>query len=280
MAYRDILVVTDDTPQCEERVNVAVRLAARHGAHVIGLLVHHQVIESSFVEVNLPTNVVEVQRRAEEEARARVREKFERQLASSGIAYEWHWEEDDPIRAVALYGRHADVAVIGQDDPEIEGIGTSRELAEHVVLTSGRPVLVVPYIGTYPSIGEHVMIAWDASREAARAVTDALPILRGARRVVVFSANPESSGRRGKHGEIPGADIARHLARHDVKVEVQRLDSGRVAIADLLLNRIADEGIDMLVMGAYGHSRIRELWLGGVTRHVMQSMTIPVLVSH
>ena len=280
MAYKDILVVTDESPQCTERVNVAMRLAARHEAHVIGLMVHHHVAEATYVDMNLPADVLDIQRRAVEDARARVREKFERQLAPSGLPFEWHWEDADPVRTVALYGRHADVAVIGQDDPESDGIGTSSELAEHVVLTSGRPVLVVPYVGSYPAIGEQVLIAWDASREAARAVADAMAILQGAKRVVVFAANPDAGGSRGTHGEIPGADIARHLARHDVHVDVQRVDSDEVAIADLLLNRIADEGIDTLVMGAYGHSRIRELWLGGVTRRVMRNMTVPVLTSH
>ena len=280
MDYKDILVVTDDTPRCEERVDVAMRLAARHEAHVIGLMVQVHVDLQSYAEMNLPTELVEHQRRVEEEAAARVREKFERQLTPSGIAFEWHSAEGDPVRAVALFGRHADLAIIGQDNPESRGFGISRDLAEHVVLASGRPVLVIPYIGTYPHVGEHVLVAWDASREAARAVADALPILQRARRVIVLSANPDSSPSHGSHGELPGADIARHLARHGVRVEVQRLDSREVAIADMLLNRIADEGVDTLVMGAYGHARVRELWLGGVTRHVMRSMTVPVLVSH
>ena len=156
-----------------------------------------------------------------------------------------------------------------------EPVGFSWHPEKHPV--SRRPVLVVPYVGTYPRVGEQVLVAWDASREAARAVADALPVLQAAQRVVVLSANPDSGG---KHGEVPGADIARHLARHGVRVDVQRLDSKEVAVADMLLNRISDEGIDTLVMGAYGHARVRELWLGGVTRHLMRSMTVPVLASH
>ena len=149
-----------------------------------------------------------------------------------------------------------------------------------MVLASGRPVLVVPYVGTYPRVGERVMIAWDASREAARAVADSLPLLQAAQQVVTLSANPDTGGRSDRHGEIPGADIARHLARHGVRVEAQRLNAKEVSIADMLLNRIADEGIDLLVMGAYGHARVREIWLGGVTRSLMQYMTVPVFISH
>ena len=280
MAYKDILVVADDTPECEERVGVALRLAARHDAHVIGLMVREQVYVPRYATTNLPSSFLAEQREVEEKARAEVRERFERQAAQAGVAHEWYTADGDPVKAVSLFSRHADLAVIGQDNPESAGFGTSTDLAEHVVLASGRPVLVVPYVGTYPRVGDRVMIAWDASREAARAVADSLPLLQAAQQVVTLSANPDTGGRSDRHGDIPGADIARHLARHGVRVEAQRLNAKEVSIADMLLNRIADEGIDLLVMGAYGHARVREIWLGGVTRSLMQYMTVPVFISH
>ncbi len=149
-------------------------------------------------------------------------------------------------------------------------------IAEDVVLSSGRPALVVPYIGAAKTIGERVMVAWDASREAARAVHDALPVLERAKSAVVLVINPH----RGNHGAEPGADIALHLARHGVEVEAQHLEVNDLSVADALLSRLADNGIDLLVMGAYGHSRLRELVLGGVTRQIFQEMTVPVLMSH
>lgn len=121
-------------------------------------------------------------------------------------------------------------------------------------------------------------MAWDASREAARAVADALPLLKDAEHVVALSANPDSGT--GHHGELPGADIARHLARPAVRVDVQRASTKDVSIADLLRNRLVDKSIDLLVMGAYGHARVREIWLEGVTRRLMESMTVPVFISH
>jgi nucleotide-binding universal stress UspA family protein len=120
------------------------------------------------------------------------------------------------------------------------------------------------------------MIAWDAGREAARAVHDALPVLERAKSVVVLVINP----RRGNHGAEPGADIALHLARHGIKVEAQNTEVKDLSVADALLSRLADQGIDLLVMGAYGHSRLRELVVGGVTRQLFQQMTVPVLMSH
>ena len=196
------------------------------------------------------------------------------------MPYEWHTTDGDAVKAVSLFGRHADLAVIGQENPDRGAFGASADLAESVVLASGRPVLIVPYVGTYSNAGRRVMVAWDASREAARAVADALPLLQAAESVVTLSANPGSGPRPDRHGDLPGADIARHLARHGVNVEVHRIETQDVAVADMLLNRIADESIDLLVMGAYGHARVREIWLGGVTRDVLRHMTVPVLVSH
>lgn len=280
MAYQDIFVVLDDTSECEERVNVAVRLAERHEAHLSGLMAVEQVRVPAYAETHLPPEMMEERRRLEDEARARVRERFERQAGAAGVRHEWYTVDGDPVLAATTFSRHADLAVVGQYNPAVAGFGTSPNLAEHVVLGSGRPVLVAPYVGAYPHVGRRVLIAWEAGREAARAVADAIPILRRAERVVVLTANPGSGPHPDRHGDVPGADIARHLARHGVNVDVQRMESRDVRVADMLLNRVSDESIDLLVMGAYGHTRMRELWLGGVTREVLRHMTVPVLISH
>ena len=280
MAYKDIVVVLDDTAECEERVEVALQLAQRHEAHLIGLMVIEGFSIPANAMVHLPVSVMEQRRQMEDESRARVRQKFERRADAAGIPNEWYTTEGDVVKAVVLFSRYADLVVVGQENPEGSGFGTSPDLAGHVVLASGRPILVVPYVGKYRHVGRRVMIAWDASREAARAVADALPVLQAAECVLVLSANPESGFEPGRHGDLPGADIARHLARHDVKVETHRIESDEIAVADMLLNRISDESIDLLVMGAYGHARVREIWLGGVTRDVLRHMTAPVLISH
>ena len=280
MTYKDILVVLDDTKQCEERVNVAVRLAERHQAHLTGLLVIEPVPIPAYAMSELPSEVMEVRRRTDGELRARIRERFERQAGAGGVLHEWHTADGDAVKTVSLFSRHADVAVIGQEDPDRGAFGASSDLAGNVVLASGGPVLIVPYVGRYPSVGRRVMIAWDASREAARAVADAMPVLAAAESVVTISANPGSGPRPDRHGDLPGADIARHLARHGVNVEVHRIETRDVSIADMLLNRISDESVDLLVMGAYGHARVREIWFGGVTRDLLRHMTVPVLVSH
>ena len=278
MAYKDILVVADDTPESKERVQYAIRLAARHEAHAIGMMLRDDLSFAGYAAADVFSGDLDKRRQTEDAAHARIREGFERSAQAAGVAHEWHSTEGDPVRTTALFSRHADIAVIGQSGREGGAFGASRDLAEHVVLASGRPAIVVPHFGTYPKVGERVMAAWDASREAARAVADALPILQQAAEVVIFSVDPEERGDR--HGPVPGADLGRHLARHGVNVSVEKLSAPDVPISDLILNRISDAGIDLLVMGAYGHARIRELWLGGVTRDLLKSMTVPVLLSH
>lgn len=185
--------------------------------------------------------------------------------------------EGDVARLLSLRARHADLVVLGQ--PDREGmVADGPGLPATVALDCGRPVIVVPTIGTAATIGERVLVAWDGGREAVRAVNDALPILRRAKSVTVLSVNPAESEDDGPRE--PGADISLHLARHSVKVEAQRRITAELSAGDVILNEVANKGSDLLVMGTYGHSRLRELVLGGVTRQILASMTIPVLMSH
>ena len=281
MAYKDIVVVLDDTEACRERVDVALRLAAHHEAHLVGLFVLAFGYIPTFAEAQIPQEVFEQRRKTAEAARTRVRRTFETQSRNSGVTVEWRTVDDDVLAAVNLHSRYADLTVVGQFDPRASAAyGAAADLAEHLVLGSGRPVLAVPYSGHFPTLGTRVMVAWDASREAARAVADALPVLSDATSVSTLSINPESGDAAGTHGDLPGADIALHLARHGIKVEAQQLQTRDVSPANMILSRAADESIDLLVMGAYGHARVRELVLGGVTREVMRQMTVPVLMSH
>jgi nucleotide-binding universal stress UspA family protein len=138
--------------------------------------------------------------------------------------------------------------------------------------------LAIPFAGSFKSIGKRVLVAWNASREASRALHDALPLIAKAETATVFLANP-TRGLDG-HGEEPGADIARHMVRHGLKVEVAKVIADDVPDSALLLNHASDMGADLLVMGAYGHSRLREFILGGMTRSLLREMTVPVLLSH
>jgi nucleotide-binding universal stress UspA family protein len=146
-----------------------------------------------------------------------------------------------------------------------------------MVVNSGRPILVVPHNGETTSLGEHSVIAWDGSREAARAVTDAIPLLKLSKLVQVLIINPQRQG--DAHGEEPGADIALFLSRHGIKIEVATRFGGHSTGATIL-TACKELGADLLVMGGYGHSRFREMIMGGTTRTILERMTIPVLMSH
>ncbi len=278
MAYRDVLVVADDTPECTQRMQFAARLAARHEAHLIGMMLRYGQTYAERTEAYVVAADEKRRRAAEDAAHVRIREELERQARAAGVPFEWYSAEGEPVRTVSLFCRHADIAVIGQSVERPGALGTVRDLAELVALASGRPVVTVPRSGAPAGAGERVMVAWDAGREATRAVADSLPVLQRAEQVLVYSVDPEERGDR--HGDLPGVDVARHLARHDINAKVETVSGSDSDAGDMILNRIAEAGIDLLVMGAYGHTRIRELWLGGVTRQMMRNMTVPVLLSH
>ena len=174
---------------------------------------------------------------------------------------------------VGLHARYADLTIIGQQ-PANGPDDTEESFADLLVMRSGRPVLVLPQIGARKPIGRHIVVALNASREAARAVGDAMPLLERSDKVDIMSVEPEATG------DLPGADIAHHLARHDINAEAKRSVANQIDPGDVLLNYLADSGADLMVMGAYGHSRVREMILGDVTRHMLEHMTVPVLMSH
>ena len=170
--------------------------------------------------------------------------------------------------------RRFDLSIVGQAEPDSGPV--EEVIAEAALFESGRPVILVPYIQKAPLKLDYVVLCWDGSRAATRAIADAMPLLRRAGRVEVLIVSNE----RGKQDEIEGADIAEHLARHDLKVEVRRTVAGDIDVADVILSHTADVGCDFIVMGGYGHSRLREFVLGGVTRSIFRTMTAPVLMSH
>src|SRR6202040_2947083 len=170
--------------------------------------------------------------------------------------------------------RRFDLAVIGQAEPDTNAI--EEVISEAALFESGRPIIIVPYIQKAPLKLDRVMVCWDGGRQAARAAADAMPILEKAGKVEVVIIADE----RGKEDEIEGADMGQHLARHGLKVDVKRISRGNIDVADVLLSHVADSGTDFIVMGGYGHSRLREFILGGVTHSILRSMTAPVLLAH
>ena len=275
MALKDILVAVDEGEVAAERIAYAAALASSFDAHLTGLFVTVAPEIPAYVMAQLPADARGIQVEEGKRKAAEARGMFEQAAAKAGLTSRCEWMQEDgmPTERTALLGRYADLIVAGQSDPEAPVVGAV-EIAE-LILSGGRPVLLVPYAFRRQRLGEHVLIAWNGSREAARAVADAMPILEAAARVSVLAVDPGSA-----LGDAPGADIALHLARHDIRVEAAQMESQGLSPADILLNRAVDLSVDVIVMGAYGHSRLRELVLGGVTRDILRHMTVPVLMSH
>jgi len=260
MTYKDLLVMVDDGFGATERIRFAVALAERFDAHLAGLY------GAPPTRPELP----QVARRA--------RERFEDIAGQRRISMEWRAAHGFPVDAAVVQARYVDLVILGQLEPGNALASVDCPPPEEVALSVGRPVLVVPYVGQYAAAGPRALVAWNASREATRAINDALPLLAAAGSVTVLTVDPVVG--HDEHGEVPGADIGLYLARHGIKAHVEEAVSGEVGVGDVVLSRAADMGADLLVMGAYGHSRVRELVLGGVTRTILKSMTLPVLMSH
>lgn len=258
MSYKTIVVHLGTDTRGDVRLALGCRFATEFDAHLVGL----------FALASPPVPFMQ-------EIAAERRAQFERAVAEAGPARaEWRQPQDDALRALRVSARYADLVVMGQRDVQAADARVPAGLVEDVVLSCGRPVLILPYAGRFPSVGSRVLVAWNASREAARAMTDALPVLTRARHVevVVFDGG-------GDHGAQPGADAAHWLARHGVKATAAQQRAG-FDVGEQILSRAADMEADLIVMGAYGHSRTRELVLGGATRTLLSSMTVPVLMSH
>jgi nucleotide-binding universal stress UspA family protein len=186
--------------------------------------------------------------------------------------------EGDIACSLADHGRFADLLVVGQDDTENPPIIEPFLLPQKVLMTSGIPVLVVPIVTIPTSVGQRILVAWDGSREAARAVHDSLPLLRQAGQVSLLAVNPNEQGHIGS-GANPAA-MAAHLERHGITAELMETLSGEKSVMEILFASIAEVGADLLVMGAFGHSRLKEFLFGGVTYDLLQKLPVPVLMSH
>ena len=276
-ALGEIVVFIDGRTEAAGILEFAGMLAQEHDARLISVFLQPEPAATTpemFARGEGIQNVIEVHQAQIEGIEARHRAQFEDIVRRHGIRSEWR---SLPYLSseVAVHAYYADLVVIARPESAGQTAGPPG-LAESLVLSSGRPIIVFPPGGKVSQV-RRILVAWNATRESIRAVADALPLLVKAKAVEVLvvdhQRHPEG------HGQEPGADIARHLARHGVHVEVRRLSSGGKDVGRLLLSEAAAFDADLLVMGAYGHSHLREWMFGGVTRTVLYEAGLPVLMS-
>jgi nucleotide-binding universal stress UspA family protein len=257
--------------------NYAISVAEKFEAHLLGIAVCYEPIIPGTVMGGVPPDVIEGQR-AESNKRANAAiARFDQAAKRAGISSEPRLITASVTGAADQIGRIArrfDLAVVGQ--PTRKPSLPDQVVDEGVLFESGRPVIFVPFVQTSGVKLDRIMVCWDGSRTAGRAVADAMPLLKKAKQVEIVIV----SGKPAKDDELPGADLGQHLARHGLNVRIKRITSPDTDVPSAILSYAADSSADMIVMGGYGHSRLRQFILGGVTRGMLESMTVPVLMSH
>ena len=256
----------------------AISLASAFEAHLVGVaFIYDPIIPATVMGGGIPADLIEQQRAESEQAAQAAIDRLNEAAKRAGISFETRQESASAAGAADRFGhmaRRFDIAVVSQPRPDSPVMADL--VMETALFETGRPVIAVPYIHHGGLTLEHPMVCWDGGRAAARAIGDAMPFLTRAKQVEVVII----SGERGKRDELPGVDLGQHLARHDINITVNRIPAGDVDPANALISYASDSGADFMVMGGYGHSRLREFVLGGATRTVLQSMTVPVLLSH
>jgi nucleotide-binding universal stress UspA family protein len=269
MSYRSICVgLLRGDARNSDTLAAAAQLAAARDAHLTGMLLIPPLNIPVYAAIPLPDDVMSnYYDDADTEAEG-LRAVFEDRCRAAGVAsFEWQGSAQNIVQSLQNIAPVTDLFVLSQ-----HGGGDYGWLIGEASLALGVPIMAIPEAGTFETIGKSILLAWTPKRECARAVRDAMPLLQKADRVVVFRGNADDDGR--------DVELGAYLARHGVKAEIKHIVAKEVSVGDAVLNAVTDEGCDLVVMGAYGHSRVRELAFGGVTRNVLEHMTVPTLLSH
>jgi nucleotide-binding universal stress UspA family protein len=275
--FKDVVVNISGRGTRDFAAEYATSIAATCGAHLAGISFLYEPVIPDGTLGGIPVDLIELQREENSKVANEAVSRFEAGVKKAGISAETRILDATFGGAATVFAqiaRRFDLAVVGQ--AQREGGASDELVVEGALFESGRPLVVVPYIQKRGLTLERVLACWDGGRTAARAIGDAMPFLERAKAVDIVIVAEERKG----GDEINGANMGEHLARHGVTANVKRIAKGDLAIEDVLLSYAADSGADFMVMGGYGHSRLREFILGGVTRGILASMTVPVMMSH
>lgn len=266
MSLKNILVHLDSSHHSPARLDLAIGLAQRHQARLTALYITvHPYYEPQHIDT--------------EEKTVQVQDEFNAKIVTAGLNAKLHivdWKVTgvSVSEVVNLHAHYSDLVIVGQTDQNSQDRGTPADLPDRVILGAGRPVLIIPYTDSYTDFGIRVLVAWKSGRESTRAVNDAIPLLVKADIVNILDINPANPAIN------EGEKLCDHLACHDIKAKAEQATAAELSVGDILLNRASVEGSDLLVMGAYSHTRLGASALGEVARHILKHMTVPVLMSH
>lgn len=278
MTYKTILVSLTTEHNAERLSRAACYLARRFDAHIIGLHTRQSMHVHPGVSVHLTPDVIDMFHEAQDRQSDAIRAIFEAQTQAEGIAGEWSLVDaasDTAGMRHVEHARYADLVLMSQADPEHDRTDQA-EIQREVIEGAGCPVIVLPNAGSFDSFGTKAMIGWSATREAARAVHDAIPFMQGGEATIMWVSH---SGDPTDHLETTAEAVAANLRRHDIAATVSRWQNSSIAIGDALLNEAFESGCDMIVSGAFGHSRFYDFVIGATTSHLLEHMTVPVLFS-
>ena len=284
MNYANILVHVTEGKHKEDIINVGLRLAETFSAELTALHLYVPSYLASAAYADVPiwggmSAARQEQNRATERD-SRLKADFDKLArAVESVKTTWRYDGGDIAEALSLHARYADLVLMDQHDPMDKARRDTFDTPAEVAILSARPVLVLPRDGIRQPVGQRIAVAWNGTREATRAVTAALPLLKRAQSVDVVVVQQPGRSVSALHDEEPGAEIKRYLEYHGVQASLNRLENDSLRISEALLSAAAEKNADMLCMGAYGHSRLREMALGGVTYDLMRHMTVPTLIA-
>jgi nucleotide-binding universal stress UspA family protein len=279
MSVKTVLVSLNEVNRVDQMVLAAVALAKKFEVHIVGLYVVPAVEIYPTAGMQLSTQVEDSHRRFYLNHAKNVRKKFETAMEKEGLSAEWV-QRDSPTSSIAdgVIERAcmSDLVVLPQSRVDNDS-GMEDEFNERVIMESGRPVLIFPAFGDFESFGEKPLVAWNGTRESARAIFDAMPLFGKTADVKVSWLNARKDQ---PDLDLPGAEMALVVTRHGFNVTAEAIPTADLPVGEALLSHASDISADLLVMGGYGHSRLREYIFGGATRTILESMTVPVLMSH
>jgi nucleotide-binding universal stress UspA family protein len=277
--YRRITVHLDHGFDCTRRTALALGLAKRHKAELVGVYASSAPPQYYYGESVMMSRTLNIMKNLQAQNRGAVQNAFLEAAAAADVPAVVRAGESSPSATVALHGRASDLIIVSQQNRDDVEAAHENEFVEQTLLTAGRPVMVLPSSGDFPVVGDRVLLCWDGSREAARALADAAPLLQGASNVVVLTMDEGSATRNVE--SIPFEDLATYCVAHGIPApDHVRRDIKGVGVGSTILNAAADYSADLIVMGAYGHSKFREWAMGGATASILKSMTVPIMFSH